>query len=212
MERPAAPRGRRTKDKPNGREALIAAAVRLFTAHGYEGTDLRSVAAAAGVGVNLIRVHFGDKAELWKATAERLLSEARPMMEIVAGISGDPALRIEERLSIIIRKTADFYKDNPDIRDFVFRSVAEGGERADFIAETLLAPAYASASATFEEAMATGLVRSRHPALFFLILTNALSQPRGFPEILAKLAPEISREDAYLFLSMSVTELFLHGI
>lgn len=212
MEKPAAPRGRRTKDMPNGREALLAAAVRLFAAQGYEGTDIRGVATAAGVGANLIRVHFGGKAELWTAAAERILSRAGPIIELVTQTSGDHGLKIEERLSIIIQKTAGFYKDNPEVRDFVFRSVADGGERADFIAEKLLAPAYAAGKATFEEAIATGLVRSRHPALFFLILTSALSQPHGFSDTLAKLAPEIPRDDAYLFLSMSVTELFLHGI
>lgn len=212
MDKATGPRGRRTKDMPSGREALLAAAVRLFAAQGYEGTDIRSVATAAGVGANLIRVHFGGKAELWAAAAERVLSRAEPVMELVAQISGDTQLKVEERLAIIIQKTVEFYKDNAEIRDFTFRSVADGGERADFIAENLLAPAYAAGKATFEEAMATGLIRSRHPALFFIILTNALSQPHGFPDILAKLAPEIPKEDAYLTLSMSVTELFLHGI
>lgn len=212
MEKPAAPRGRRTKDMPSGREALLVAAVRLFAAQGYDGTDLRSVALAAGVGANLIRVHFGGKAELWTASAERVLSRGGPMIEMVAQISGDRGLKLEERLATIIEKTVNFYRDNPDIRDFVFRSVADGGERADFIAENLLAPAYASAKETFEDAMATGLIRSSHPALFFLILTNALNQSHGFPDILAKLAPEIPKEDAYLNLAKSVTELFLNRI
>ena len=211
-EKPAGPRGRRTKDMPSGREALLSAAIRLFAAQGYDGTDIRGVAAAAGVGANLVRVHFGGKAELWTASAERILSRAAPMIEIVAQISGDTELKVEERLAIIIRKTADFYKDNPEICDFVYRSIADGGGRADFVADTLLVPAYASGKATFDEAMATGIIRSRHPALFFIILTNALSQPHGFPDILAKLAPEIGRDDSYLYLSMSVTELFLHGI
>lgn len=212
MEKPAAPRGRRTKDMPSGREALLVAAVRLFAAQGYDGTDLRSVASAAGVGANLIRVHFGGKAELWTASAERVLSRAGPMIEMVRQISSDTELKLEERLATIIRRTVDFYRDNPDIRDFAFRSVADGGERADFIAENLLAPAYASAKETFEDAMATGLIRSSHPALLFLILTNALSQPHGFPDILAKLAPEIPKEDAYLNLAKSVTELFLNRV
>ncbi len=212
MDKPAIPRGRRTKDMPSGREALLAAAVRLFAAQGYEGTDLRSVASAAGVGANLIRVHFGGKAELWTASAERVLSSAAPIIDTVTQISADSALKTEERLAIIIQKTADFYKDNPAVRDFVFRCIADGGERADFVAKNLLAPAYAAGKATFEQAMAAGIIRSRHPALFFVILTNALSQPHGFPDILSKIAPEIPKEDAYLFLSMSVTELFLHGI
>jgi AcrR family transcriptional regulator len=170
------------------------------------------VASAAGVSANLIRVHFGGKAELWIAGAERILSRATPMIEIVSEVSRDTALKVEERLAIIIHKTVDFYKDNPEIRDFAFRFVADGGERAEFIAQNLLAPAYEAGRATFQEAIETGLVKSRHPAIFFLILTNALSQPYGFTETLATIAPEIPGKDAYLYLSMSVTELFLHGI
>ncbi|MBS1164596.1 MAG: TetR/AcrR family transcriptional regulator [Proteobacteria bacterium] len=212
MDKPAAPRGRRTKDMPSGREALLEAAVRLFAAHGYEGTDIRSVATAAGVGANLIRVHFGGKAELWTAAAERILDNAGPIIGVVSDLSANSTLKIEERLALIIQETADFFRNNPDVRDFVFRCVVESGERADLVTQRLLAPAYAAGKATFEEAMTTGLIRARHSALFFIILINALSQPHGFPALLSILAPEIPAEDAYDFLSMSVTELFLHGI
>src|SRR5262245_8503421 len=39
------PRGRRTKDMPDGRQALLGAATRAFSRHGFEGADVRSIAA-----------------------------------------------------------------------------------------------------------------------------------------------------------------------
>lgn len=45
----------------SARERLRDAGLRQFAAHGYEGTNLRAVAAEAGVTVGLIRHHFGSK-------------------------------------------------------------------------------------------------------------------------------------------------------
>jgi TetR/AcrR family transcriptional regulator len=210
MEKPARPRGRRTLDMPSGREALLSAAVRLFAAQGYQRTDIRSVAAAAGVGANLVRVHFGGKAELWTASAERILARATPMIEAVSQISSDPSLTLKDRLSIIIQKTVDFYRDNPETRDFAFRCVAEGGEQAELITRNLLVPAYEAGRATFQQAIESGLIRSRNPAIFFIILTSILSQPNGFPDILSKIAPEIRKEEAYSQLAISVIDALIH--
>lgn len=47
------------------------AASRLFAQHGYEGTTIRAIAAAAGVDPSLVMQHYGSKAALF-ATAVQL--------------------------------------------------------------------------------------------------------------------------------------------
>jgi len=66
------PRGRRQKDMVGGRQELLAAAICAFSHDGFERADLRGIASAAGVSQNLIRVHFGSKAQLWKACLEAI--------------------------------------------------------------------------------------------------------------------------------------------
>ncbi len=47
---------------------IMRAAIRLFTARGYEGAAVREIAAEAGVNIGLIRYHFGHKADLYRDT------------------------------------------------------------------------------------------------------------------------------------------------
>lgn len=54
-------------------ERIRAAARQQFGANGYEGTTIRSIAAAAGIDPSLVMQHFGSKAALF-ATAVQLPS------------------------------------------------------------------------------------------------------------------------------------------
>ena len=63
------PRGRASK-----REAILAASVELFHAHGYEMTSMDAVAARAGVSKTTVYSHFGDKLALYQAMAERAVT------------------------------------------------------------------------------------------------------------------------------------------
>lgn len=55
------------------RDALIAAATRLFCEQGPRATSLREVAAAAGVNHGLIHRHFGSKRALVRAVYQHLV-------------------------------------------------------------------------------------------------------------------------------------------
>lgn len=68
---------------------IMRAAVREFTALGYQGVAIRDIARAAGVTMGAIRYHFGSKADLYRdtlaflsaqynAVCREALEEARP--------------------------------------------------------------------------------------------------------------------------------------
>ncbi|HUB98688.1 MAG TPA: TetR/AcrR family transcriptional regulator [Solirubrobacterales bacterium] len=58
------------------RNALIAAARRLFTEKGYEGVSAEEIVREAGVTRGALYHHFGGKAELLEAVYERLEAES----------------------------------------------------------------------------------------------------------------------------------------
>jgi AcrR family transcriptional regulator len=66
----AAPRRGRRPGAPDTRAAILAAARSAFATHGYAGTSVRSVAAAAGVDAALVHHYFGSKDDLFVAALE----------------------------------------------------------------------------------------------------------------------------------------------
>lgn len=204
------PKGRRSKDMPDGRQALLIAATEAFASQGFDGADLRGVAAAAGVAPNLVRVHFGNKAALWEACLDRVVVLAMPVMAEVHAIVTDTNRSLGGRLRDLIIRVATFYAAHPEVRNFVVRHGAETPERSTLVTEKLLRPAYESARELFQAGIAAGIIRSSHPALFFALLNAALNQPPAFPMLLGRLAPEIDPATAWTELLDTTIATLLH--
>src|SRR5438067_13488358 len=64
------------------RTKLLAAGVRAFSEHGYEGATIRDICQKAGVNVALVNYHFGDKMELY-LEAIRHAVDATAKMELL---------------------------------------------------------------------------------------------------------------------------------
>ena len=203
-------RGRPRNNEVDGREALIRAATAAFARHGFDGADLRSIAAAAGVSANLVQVHFGGKAELWGACVEALASAMQPGLDVVARLCLDEERPLAERLRQGVLTVAAFYDAYPQVRGFVARLAAESPERAAVLADRLLLPAYRTGAPLIRAGIAAGLIRASHPALFFVLLNNALSQPASLPDLLVRLAPEMGREEARARLTETILHTLLH--
>lgn len=65
-------------DKHNSREALLAAAHKLFIEKGYESVSTRELAEEAGVNLGAIQYHFGSKGQLFVETMKTLMEGEWP--------------------------------------------------------------------------------------------------------------------------------------
>lgn len=204
------PRGRRTRERPDGRTALLAAATHAFASLGFDAADLRGIATAAGVAPNLVRVHFGSKAELWQACLDAIAAEAAPVFVHLRMLADAAERPLTERLTELIVRVAEFYSIHPDVRDFVARHASGAPERAVLVSDGLIRPAYETAKPLFEAGIAAGIIRSRHPALFFALLNSALNQPPAFASLMHRLAPEIEPESARALLTETIVATLLH--
>ncbi|MCA9489787.1 MAG: TetR/AcrR family transcriptional regulator [Myxococcales bacterium] len=63
---------RHRSDGDRTRERILEAALPLFAQHGFAGTSVRTVGAAAGVNVATLAYHFQDKQGLYDAVVQRL--------------------------------------------------------------------------------------------------------------------------------------------
>src|SRR5262245_12679714 len=63
----------RTRDGEATREAVLAAAEKLFAEQGFDATSMRDISNASGVSHPLIHHHFGSKQDLYDAVKRRLV-------------------------------------------------------------------------------------------------------------------------------------------
>jgi TetR/AcrR family transcriptional regulator len=84
--------GERQRDAERTRERILDAATREFSARGYAGARVASIAARAGVNQQLISYYFGGKQGLFDALTQRWLAReavfadpARPIDDVIAG-------------------------------------------------------------------------------------------------------------------------------
>lgn len=191
-----ATRGRPVKGLRSGRHSLLDAATYAFAGLGFDNADLRSIAAAARVSPNFVRVHFGSKAALWGACLDAIIAASTPVTEQIAELSRDSSRPVFERLREAIGLAADFYAEHPEVRDFIARQTVESRERADRLTEGLLRPAYEAIRPMLEEAVASGIIHSGHPAIIFALIHNAVSPPVSFPNLIQQIAPELDSTQA----------------
>lgn len=139
-----------TEAKLGTRERILKAAEELFAMHGYAGTSLRSVMAAAGVDNGAIYYHFKTKLGLLQALFEARVSpvneKREQMLSELEALSKGKALSIKEVLYAFIapallqasvpeaaafnRVTALCSVDpDPDVRQVVFDAYNEVGRR-----------------------------------------------------------------------------------
>lgn len=96
--------GRRTAASgAHTREAILAAAGRLFAEHGFEGASMRSIAAEAGVDAALITHFFGSKANLLVAAIDWPLDPQRELPRLLA----EGPDHVGERLVTLFVRTWD---------------------------------------------------------------------------------------------------------
>ncbi len=99
MSLPQARRGRRSAGD-HSREAILAAARKLFAEQGFEGTSLRQVARESSVDPAMVHHFFGGKDELFAASVELPADPA----EVLAGVETlDPAVRAEAIVRAVLR-------------------------------------------------------------------------------------------------------------
>lgn len=67
---------KRTNRQIDTREALLQAAIAMFSERGYQGATMEEIARRAGVAKGTPYLHFTDKAELFYAVFERWVKEA----------------------------------------------------------------------------------------------------------------------------------------
>jgi TetR/AcrR family transcriptional regulator len=114
---------RAIEPRADTREILLATALRIFAAKGYDAASTREIAAEAGINHGLIRYYFGSKSQLWKGAVDRAFA---PLESGIAAVTDDGGAGSDrERAGLLIRNYVRFVARHPE---FV-RLMHEEGKR-----------------------------------------------------------------------------------
>jgi len=104
--------------RDESRAKLIAAALRLFSANGYERTSIKLIAEAAGVAQGLMYSHFASKEALLLAIFQQSIQDVYASFAMAE--AGDPAQSQVERIIraalTLVQERRDFWRLSYGVR------------------------------------------------------------------------------------------------
>ena len=108
-------------EENDARGQVLAAATRLFAAHGFDGTSLQSIADALGVTKAAVLHHFPSKEALRAAVVEGILGHWQEMFPQILLT----ATAAEDRFDAVFGELVRFFKSDPDRARLVMREAMD---------------------------------------------------------------------------------------
>ena len=111
--------------------ALLEAALSAFASFGYDGASTRWIAEQVGVNHNLIRHHFGNKEDLWKAVARHALSLFNERVRKTQ--AAQPDIDSRTAIHLLLREFILFQAAMPDFNRFMVQANQGEPERMQWL-------------------------------------------------------------------------------
>lgn len=151
-----------------GEEAILQAAIRLFSENGFDGVSMRSVAQAAGVSKSNIYHHFKSKEALYLAIMHGSAERLSALVENLAEGEGS----FDQRLRVFARAhVRHLFENAMTLRLFLREAFSGDEEKSKVLVEQVVGGIYQRLVAIFRDGQDTGLVRPElDPGLCALLI------------------------------------------
>jgi len=181
------PRGRpKTGDAPATPEQVLAAALRAFARHGYEGVSIRTLSQDLGVSHNTIPQRFGSKERLWHAAVDwgfgNLVADLAP----VAGENPPDPL---DELHAGIRRFVEHSAAHPELHALMNIEGATDSHRLDYIFDNYVAPATEPLREALERLVAAGRIRPIPLRTLHFLITSGGAAPFSLAPLARRFDP-----------------------
>jgi AcrR family transcriptional regulator len=113
------------------RQAIIEAAIRLFSEKGFRGVTTRELANAVGVSEPILYQHFQTKRDIYSAIVESKSCEVEKKFEPSKLMVADYAQDDRTILRQVARSISRWYEDDPALNRLLMFSSLEGHEFSD---------------------------------------------------------------------------------
>lgn len=145
----------------HSRDRVFAAAAAGFAAHGFAGTSVDRIAAAARLNKAMIYYHFRNKAELYREILQDMLGAVGARVRTVAASDLAPA----DKVRAFIDAFATEAEARPHFPPIWFREIAEGGLHLDGATLGEMTGVIRALVAIIEEGVRAGVFRPINPLL-----------------------------------------------
>ena len=163
-----------TKTKPRSREtrqAILDAALDLFSERGFDGASTRLIAQQADVAQPLLSYHFAGKEVLWRGVVDDLFERLRAsMVDRLTGLRGVDDLTTAK---LLVRHFVEFSAANPQLHRIIMQESKHAGPRLDWLVDTHVRPLYENAIALFEGLRSDRELSPEARAHLYYLLTGA---------------------------------------
>ena len=150
----------------DGRERILAVAIRAFSEVGYEGTTTAGIARDAGVTQPLVHHHFGSKEGLWRAAMDALFAN---VPSVIARAAGEPP---PDSLLAIVEGFVRWVAAHPEVTRVIARTGATPSPRLDHLVQRYLREPLRQVAEVVRAGQRAGVIAPdvRPDLLLFLIL------------------------------------------
>lgn len=169
------PRGRpKAENAPVTVEEILAAALRAFATHGYDGVSVRTLNRELGVSHNLLNQRFGSKRALWYAAVDWGFGN------LVRDIQGayDPTVTDPlDQLGLVIRRFLEHSARHPELLGLMNIEARQDTERLSYVFDTYIDPASATIGRLLDHLAAEGSIRPISRRNFHFLLAHGAAAP-----------------------------------
>jgi AcrR family transcriptional regulator len=156
------------------RREILKAARNAFARSGYEGANIRDIAESVGVTHTLIRYHFGNKHDLWKAVVDDMFD--RLSASLSAKSTGKIDLTARDGLKQWLRFYIRYCAENPEHVRIMLHESMSRSERLDYMAKRIRR-SHTRLIPVFQRLMNDGVVPEAWLVSFFYIVSSVCQMP-----------------------------------
>jgi AcrR family transcriptional regulator len=171
----AIPQRSHTPKGQKGRDKVLRAAEKLLAAHGFYGTSMRDVAAAAGVPLASAVYHFARKEQLHAAVLSTIADEVEELVSAALGSEVVATAPFEARLDALLRALIAWAASRPARVRLLLRELLDNPTRVARAARLPLAPLLRKMTEFVSDGMAAGSLTAGAPEIAVLGVVGAIS-------------------------------------